>query len=235
MANKQGRERDKQPQNRLKRALKREKRRIDQTLRDKHAYIPPAGLHISEIESRDPTQLFTTVPCQICEATNCGQQAPGHGSPIVIDIRSKSRFPAACAIFFSRASDYNGTFLIHDTKLNRREIDLNTVILALRQIHAFMLANSEEDAPLAICINQIIIKTNSRWLDRRLFGGNRYHRRFKDLAREFEAAVDELEEYNGSRPLVKIWKVKGRTMAQQLAELKLERWEESQAQLEVQE
>jgi hypothetical protein len=202
--------------------------------RNKHTYIPPADLHTSEIESRDPTQLFTTLPCQICEVTNCGKQAPGHESPIVIDIRSQSRRPAACAIFFSRASDYNGTFLVHVAKLNRREIDLNTLILALRQLHAFMLANSEEDEPSTMSLNQIIIRTNSPWLARRFFGGNN-HPRFKDLKREFKVAVDKLAACNGSRPLVKIWKVKGRTMAQQLADLKLKRWEESQVQPEVQE
>jgi hypothetical protein len=215
-----------------KKDRKRERCRIDQTLRDKHTYTPPVRLPVSEIESRSPTQLFTTVPYQIYEVTNCGKQAPGHESPIVIDIRSQSRRPAACAIFFSRASDYNGTFLVHDAELNRREIDLNTVILALRQLHAFMLASSDENAPPTMSLNQIIIKTNSPWLVRRLFGSNSQPHRYKELLCEFKVAVDEPAECNGSRPLVKVWKVKGRTMAQQLAGLKLKRWEESQARLE---
>lgn len=147
----------------------------------------------------------------------------------MIDIRSIGRHPAACAIFFSRASSYNVIFLIHDAKLNRREMDLNTLILALRQLHAFMLANSGDTAPPAICIDQIIIKTHSRWFDRRFFGG-KSHYRYKGLMREFKVAVDELAECNGSRPLVKIWKLHGRTIAQQLAESKLQRWQEAQVQ-----
>jgi hypothetical protein len=214
----------------MKKDRKREKRRINLTIRDKHTYTPPANLDINQIETRDPTGLFTTVPCQICEVTNCGKQSPGHESPIVIDIKSSGKCPAACAIFFSRASSYNGTFLIHDVKLNRREIDLNILILALRQLHAFMLANSGDTAPPAICVNQVIIKTNSPWLQRRFFGGKCHPHRHKDLVREFKTAVRELAKCNGSRPLVKFWKCKGRTIAQQLAKSKLKRWQRAKVQ-----
>lgn len=231
MSKMKGRKRNKQTKNRLK----RERRRTDRTLRDEHTYTLPANLDTNHVESRESTGLFTKVPCQICEVTNCGKQSPGHGSPIVIDIRSKSRSPAVCAIFFSRTSAYNGTFLVHDAKLNRREIDLNTVIFALQQLHASMLANSEKDVPPAICVNQIIIKTNCLWLVRRFFGGKSHPHRYRELLREFKVAVDELAERYGSRPLVKFWKVKGQTVAQQLVDLNLKRWEESRALLKVQE
>lgn len=174
----------------MKKDRKREKRRINLTIRDKHTYRPPANLDINQVETCDHTGLFTTVPCQICEVTNCGKQSPGHESPIVIDIRSLGTCPAACAIFFSRVSPYNGTFPIHDAKLNRREIDLNILILALRQLHTFMLANSRDTAPQATCVNQIIVKTNSSWLQRRFFGGKCHPHSYRDFVREFKTAVE---------------------------------------------
>lgn len=57
----------------IKKDQKRERRRINLTLSDKHTYTPPANLDINQIEMSDPTSLFTTVPCQICEVANCGQ------------------------------------------------------------------------------------------------------------------------------------------------------------------
>ncbi|GAB7332926.1 hypothetical protein MBLNU13_g04634t1 [Cladosporium sp. NU13] len=170
---------------------------------------------------------------RICETANCVV----HGSPIVVDIRSKSKFPAACAIFFRAASSYNKTFLLHDVKTNRRRIDLTTVITALKQLCAYRLARPKKNAPPSKPLDQIVIKTNSKWLLNRFTARifNQYSG-FHNLQLEFKAAVAELTLLNGRRPVdVKFWRFGPPTMARELADVAFNGWEEAKAHFEAQE
>jgi hypothetical protein len=215
--------------------LTKRERRCDTVLRDLHTYIPPITLSIDQLESQDPTRPFTTLPCQICEVANCGNQSPGHESPIVVDIRSKSKFPAACAIFFHAASAYNKTFLLHDVETNRRRIDVNTAIAALKQLCAYTLARTKKHAPPSKQpLGQIVIKATSEWLLNQ-FTARAFNQvsGFHNLQLEFNATVAELTMLNGGRPvLVKFWRSKGPTMAQQLADATLSGWEEAKVHFE---
>lgn len=208
---------------------KGERRRGDIVLRDQHTYTPPTTLKIDQVESQDPIHPFTILPCQICEIANCGKQSPGHESPIVIDIRSKSKFPAACAIFFRAASAYNKTFLLHDVDINRRRIDLNIVITALEQLLAYLQTPPRKHAPPVKSLNQIVIKTNSKWLVNQ-FTARTFNQDsgFHRPQLEFKAAVTELASFNGGRPvLVKFWRFGRPSMAQQLADATFSGWEEA--------
>lgn len=212
--------------------LTKAERRGDPVLRDRHTYTPPKTLNIDQLESHDPTRPFTTLPCQICETANCGD----HGSPIVVDIRSKSKFPAACAIFFRAASAYNKTFLLHDVKTNRRRIDLTTAITALKQLCDLRLARPKKNAPPSKPVDQVVIKTNSKQFvnhfTARTFSQDSG---FHNLQLEFKAAVAELTSLNGGRPVVvKFWRFGQPTMARELADVACNGWEEAKAHFEVQ-
>lgn len=114
---------------------RREKRRLHLPQREKHNYVLPLQLKASKVEDHDPIQPFTLAPCQLCVIGNCSGQGTGHESPIIVAISSRGKSPAACGIFCNINSPYNKTFMLHGETLNRREIEIHSVIAALKQVH----------------------------------------------------------------------------------------------------
>ena len=169
---------------------------------------------------------FTQAPCQICEIINCDNASPGHESPIIVEISSKGSSPAACSVFFKDNSLYNNTSLINDAHLSRREIQIGTAITALKQIHAFVIARAKaakrKDYTLQPeRISQIVIETNSKWLVkwfavRKTTEGGQFD--YGKLSYEFDELVKDVGKRNEGRVEVKFSRVKGRSVARELAE-----------------
>lgn len=228
----------KKPNSKTKRKiLKSERRRGETVLRDLHTYTPPETSNIDHLESRDDARTSTILPCQICEIANCGDQRPGHESPIVVDIRSRSKFPAACAIFFGAASAYNKTFLLHDVKANRRRIDLTIAITALKQLCAYLRSRPKKNAPPSKPLDQVVIKTSSKWFVNQFTARTFNHdSRFHTLQLDFKAAVAELALVNEGHPVfVKFWRFGPLTVARELANATFDGWKEAKVRFEVQE
>lgn len=119
--------------------------------------------------------------------------------------------------------------MIHDEEFKHGKIMLQAVIVALEAVATFKNNKPKKRETQTKDINQIIIKTTSSWLVDG-FAASKDHYRFNALSSEFDHLVDMLGESTGVRPAVKFWKVRGPTMAQQLAEATLRGWEEAQAQ-----
>lgn len=120
--------------------------------------------------------------------------------------------------------------MLHGEDLNRREIDLHAVIVALEQVRGFLKTKG-----LKRTITQIIIRTHSKFLLRRFASRAAYNFpvRYKKLAQEFDSLVDQIGKISKTRPVVKFWRPKGLSMAQQFAESASRVWKEAKAQADA--
>jgi hypothetical protein len=132
-------------------------------------------------------------------------------------------------MFIKDKSLYNQTSVINYAHLSRREIQIGTVITALKQIQAFVTVRAKaakrKDYTLQPeRIGQVIIETNSKWLVmwfavRNTTEGGQFH--YGKLSHEFDELVKDTGKRNDGGVEIKFCNAKGHAVAQQLAEAML--------------